>query len=66
MSWTTVSVSVNHYYLGDQEAVAKATASVAGQLSGRSNLNDTTACGDIRSSLPMIGLCFLVQSSFML
>ncbi len=27
--------SVNHYYLGDQEAVAKATASVAGQLSGR-------------------------------
>ena len=27
--------SVNHYYLGDQEAVAKATASVAGQLSGK-------------------------------
>jgi 2,3-bisphosphoglycerate-dependent phosphoglycerate mutase len=25
--------AVNHYYLGDQEAVAKATASVAGQLS---------------------------------
>jgi 2,3-bisphosphoglycerate-dependent phosphoglycerate mutase len=27
--------AVNHYYLGDQEAVAKATASVAGQLSGK-------------------------------
>jgi 2,3-bisphosphoglycerate-dependent phosphoglycerate mutase len=27
--------SVNHYYLGDQEAVAKATASVAGQLAGK-------------------------------
>ena len=27
--------SVNHYYLGDQEAIAKATASVAGQLSGK-------------------------------
>ena len=24
--------AVNHFYLGDQEAVAKATASVAGQL----------------------------------
>ena len=27
--------AINHYYLGDQEAVAKATASVAGQLSGK-------------------------------
>jgi 2,3-bisphosphoglycerate-dependent phosphoglycerate mutase len=27
--------AVNHYYLGEQEAVAKATASVAGQLSGK-------------------------------
>ena len=27
--------AVNHYYLGDQEAVARATASVAGQLSGK-------------------------------
>jgi 2,3-bisphosphoglycerate-dependent phosphoglycerate mutase len=27
--------ALNHYYLGDQEAVAKATASVAGQLSGK-------------------------------
>ena len=27
--------SLNHYYLGDQEALAKATASVAGQLSGK-------------------------------
>ena len=27
--------SVNHYYLGDQEAVARATASVAGQLAGK-------------------------------
>jgi 2,3-bisphosphoglycerate-dependent phosphoglycerate mutase len=27
--------SVNHYYLGDQEALAKATASVAGQLAGK-------------------------------
>ncbi len=27
--------SVNHYYLGDREAVARATASVAGQLSGK-------------------------------
>lgn len=26
---------LNHYYLGDQEAVAKATASVAGQLTGK-------------------------------
>jgi 2,3-bisphosphoglycerate-dependent phosphoglycerate mutase len=27
--------AVNHFYLGDQEAVAKAAASVAGQLSGK-------------------------------
>ena len=27
--------AVNHYYLGDQDAVARATASVAGQLSGK-------------------------------
>ncbi|MFH0945584.1 MAG: 2,3-bisphosphoglycerate-dependent phosphoglycerate mutase, partial [Planctomycetota bacterium] len=27
--------AVNHYYLGDQDAVAKATASVAGQLAGK-------------------------------
>ena len=27
--------ALNHYYLGDQEAVAKATASVAGQLAGK-------------------------------
>jgi 2,3-bisphosphoglycerate-dependent phosphoglycerate mutase len=27
--------AVNHYYLGDREAVEKATASVAGQLSGK-------------------------------
>ncbi len=27
--------SVNHCYLGDEAAVAKATASVAGQLSGK-------------------------------
>ncbi|MHB8771344.1 MAG: 2,3-diphosphoglycerate-dependent phosphoglycerate mutase [Syntrophales bacterium] len=27
--------SVNHYYLGDQDAVVRATASVAGQLSGK-------------------------------
>ena len=27
--------ALNHYYLGDPETVAKATASVAGQLSGK-------------------------------
>jgi len=27
--------ALNHYYLGDSEAIAKATASVAGQLSGK-------------------------------
>jgi len=26
---------LNHYYLGDSEAIAKSTASVAGQLSGK-------------------------------
>ena len=27
--------ALNHYYLGDPEAIAKAAASVAGQLSGK-------------------------------